>query len=952
MFTWMPIHEETARRLLDFKDKQEELVAIQRDMAATGIGSLKYTDIDERGNEMPLTVMDPWTFFAGFNRGITNANRIAGWALLKKRWSLASPVPADFEGLPVANNQRAWSFPYAHWLPYKMRATPDAWASDRVKHRDPQHLPTLWAFFEQLMNAELDVGLMDRCLHLWGLRLPSLTMGLFWFQPTRFFPCEGKSQQKAARMGVTLSTEDADGYVKWCADLRAKGVTDIPVFSRDAHYEAQGSDALSSYPLSQASFEELAQLFAEDCPDFVSFAQPGERFAADELRLKHRMLERFAREKPQLEQLIQSGQGLEALKVLQRNLTGNMVSPYAWKNTFGDTDERAAATLEAYWKVATEDEPDWAAFFHACHEAKTTAPNWDALGQVLWALDPQRFFPIKISVLRELADYCGQALPGGRPAADTLPAVLKFGEAFRAKLAPWQPRDMTDVQSWMWHVNGLGEFEDEEGENQEPPESASVLREEPPAVIAPSSSKPRLWLIAPGERGRYWEDWQAREEISIGWDHLGDLSAYATGKDIIKELQAQSESEVNQAFNGWAIWSFYNDIKPGDYVVAKRGRTTLLGYGIVTGGYRYDETRVEHTHLHSVQWKEVREVDISALGMLPMKTLTDIQPGWMTHRALQEHYGVQLPGWRVLESLSPTIPAAKVKHYTLRDAMDGLFMAEDEVTRLIDTLQRKKNLILQGPPGVGKTFIARRLAYLAMQEHAPERVAMVQFHPSYAYEDFIQGLRPTKQGGFELREGLFLKFCRRAQVDPARDYVFIIDEINRGNLGKIFGELMLLIERDKRGSAHAIPLAAAEDEDDTFFVPENVHIIGLMNTADRSLALVDYALRRRFAFATLRPGFDRPAFTEHLEGLGAKSSLALRIVQRLGALNEAIRDNPHLGADFVIGHSFFTPMAGCTLDDAWFEDIIQHEVAPLLAEYWLDDPGQEKVKALVADLLA
>jgi hypothetical protein len=182
--------------------------------------------------------------------------------------------------------------------------------------------------------------------------------------------------------------------------------------------------------------------------------------------------------------------------------------------------------------------------------------------------------------------------------------------------------------------------------------------------------------------------------------------------------------------------------------------------------------------------------------------------------------------------------------FTKADALKDLFMTEAELEVILARLMRKKAIILQGPPGVGKTFIAHRLAFALMGERDEHRVGMVQFHPSYGYEDFVQGYRPTR-AGLERRDGVFCEFARLARNDPGRKWFFIIDEINRGNLAKIFGELLMLLEADKRGPEHAIPLTYSE-KGETFDFPANIHLIGTMNTADRSLAMVDYALRRRF----------------------------------------------------------------------------------------------------------
>jgi len=276
--------------------------------------------------------------------------------------------------------------------------------------------------------------------------------------------------------------------------------------------------------------------------------------------------------------------------------------------------------------------------------------------------------------------------------------------------------------------------------------------------------------------------------------------------------------------------------------------------------------------------------------------------------------------------------------YTIEDATNDVFLSQSEFTNVVDNLKRKKNIILQGPPGVGKTYIAKRLAYLLMGKKDDSRVQMVQFHQSYSYEDFVQGWRPTEKGGFALRNGVFFSFCSTANKSDQK-HVFIIDEINRGNLSKIFGELMMLIESDKRGPEFSIPLTYAQEGEKEFHVPENVYVMGLMNTADRSLAMVDYALRRRFAFMTLEPQFESESFRTHLEGVGVNSKLISRIVSRLSNLNEEIAsDTKNLGPGYVIGHSFFCPTSkGQVLDDGWYKEIVLNEVKPLLEEYWFDD---------------
>ena len=217
-----------------------------------------------------------------------------------------------------------------------------------------------------------------------------------------------------------------------------------------------------------------------------------------------------------------------------------------------------------------------------------------------------------------------------------------------------------------------------------------------------------------------------------------------------------------------------------------------------------------------------------------------------------------------------------------------------------------------------------------------QRVTMVQFHQSYSYEDFIMGYRPTQEG-FALKKGIFYNFCKEAEKDSDNDYFFIIDEINRGNLSKIFGELFMLIENDKRGPRNRIPLLYS---DELFYIPENVHIIGTMNTADRSLAILDYALRRRFAFFDLKPGFDSDGFRSYQNNLDSR--LFDSLIRRVKDLNEEISKDESLGDGFCIGHSYFCNLTPEKVNEEKLSEIIEYELIPLLKEYWFDEPDKVK----------
>jgi 5-methylcytosine-specific restriction enzyme B len=291
---------------------------------------------------------------------------------------------------------------------------------------------------------------------------------------------------------------------------------------------------------------------------------------------------------------------------------------------------------------------------------------------------------------------------------------------------------------------------------------------------------------------------------------------------------------------------------------------------------------------------------------------------------------------------------SKIRAYDYKQDPDKPFLSTTQFEKITRLLKRKKNIILQGPPGTGKTFLAKKLAYHIVGRIDDTIIEMVQFHQSYCYEDFIQGLRPSKKGGFILKNGVFYNFCQKAHAHPKRKFFFIIDEINRGNLSKIFGELLMLIEPDKRDKKHSLKLTYSDDDLDFFFVPENVHIIGTMNTADRSLAIVDYALRRRFSFINLVPVFDHN-FKSLLKELGVSGNLISHICYRVQNLNHEISKDANLGAGFQIGHSYFCSYEPGQNEIQWYTDVIDHEIKPMLEEIWFDD--QQRVDKLVNDLL-
>lgn len=279
---------------------------------------------------------------------------------------------------------------------------------------------------------------------------------------------------------------------------------------------------------------------------------------------------------------------------------------------------------------------------------------------------------------------------------------------------------------------------------------------------------------------------------------------------------------------------------------------------------------------------------------------------------------------------NPITAEASIDAYTKSDFLDEVYMSEKRYENLVAVLRNKKNIILQGAPGVGKTFAARRLAWSMMEEKDDSRIEFVQFHQNYSYEDFVMGYKPVEDS-FELKYGIFYRFCQKAANQPDKEFFFIIDEINRGNMSKIFGELLMLIERDYRGIKATLAYNGLP-----FSVPKNLYIIGMMNTADRSLAMIDYALRRRFSFFEIEPGFDSEGFIHYQNGLNNETLNEL--VSKVKELNREIAADKSLGKGFCIGHSYFCGKDVCT--DEWLYSIVDYDILPMLSEYWFDDTSK------------
>ncbi|NLJ70859.1 MAG: AAA domain-containing protein [Clostridiaceae bacterium] len=431
-----------------------------------------------------------------------------------------------------------------------------------------------------------------------------------------------------------------------------------------------------------------------------------------------------------------------------------------------------------------------------------------------------------------------------------------------------------------------------------------------------------FWSYSPGTNIETWNEYYEKGIMALNWDELGDFSLYKNKKaiqDKLKQLYGEQSSYSNIAL---VIYQFVNEIKIGDVIFAKKGDSTVLGRGIVTSEYEFDDaSEFGRANIRQVDWTHKGEWTFSE--KFAAKTLTDITDYTKYVNELNNLFIEKLDDDAI-------VPEIVYPEYDKTAFLDEVYLSEEQYDLLVNLLNHKQNIILQGAPGTGKTFAAKRLAYSIMGIKDSSRVMMIQFHQSYSYEDFIMGYRPTKDG-FELKEGPFYSFCKKAELDLENNYYFIIDEINRGNLSKIFGELFMLIENDKRGSSLKLLYS-----DEQFSIPDNVYLIGLMNTADRSLAMLDYALRRRFAFYEFEPAFNSIGFNNYKKA--KNNSKFNQLIDVVKLLNNEIAEDETLGSGFRIGHSYF-----CTekeITDSWLLSVVDYEIVPLISEYWFDEPDK------------
>ena len=833
MFSWIPIHQETIQRVLAYREDQKELLTVLQEMKQQGLTIISLHDKDKKnGNKIPLAEIDPLTFLASFNRGVTEKNRRNNWAFLKKRWDLHTKVPDDFTGLPIFNNMSSWLFPYSY-------------------ERESDHVNCLWEIASQTVSGTIDnvkEKLFDRCLTLKNIGIGALTIGMFWINPEKHLPADSKTIAYGKSKGIETDPTDYQSYRKWIKKMTEGQEMSYPTVSHEAHLFA-----IQGPPIDPNVAAHQYWLYA-----------PGKNA---------KFWEEFYE---------------KGIMAIGGDFLGDL-KPYASQEeildkTNKDYGDGGSHTNDAlcYWEFS--------------HEMK--------LGDIVFSKKGRKSL---IGVGQVASDYSFDA---SRNEYKHIRKVTWFAKGAwdRPEGTKFTVKALTDITPYPEVVEALSAQVD----------LNKLLKDGPVSV--------NYWWL--NTNPKIWD---------ITTKPIGTREVYTSH---------------NENGNKRRIYQYFTEVKAGDliwgYVSSPVKQIVALckvtkGLGKSKDDSECFEFEKIREFKDSVSLKELQ----STTGLSNAEPLKNNQGSLF--KLTQDEFDIIT---NILDERN--VPVPPVTPYTKEEALAGLFMSETCFDNTIELLKYKKNIVLQGPPGVGKTFVAQRLANSLLQAVDKTRVQTIQFHQSYAYEDFIQGIRPNDQGRFEITDGIFYRFCAKARLDPGKKYCFVIDEINRGNLSKVFGEVMMLIEADKRGEE--ILLANSRNADETFTIPDNVYLIGTMNTADRSLAMVDYALRRRFCFIELEPAFSSPEgidkFRTYLVGKGTDKVLVDMIVKKLSSINAIItKDTKNLGSGYCLGHSYFCTANG-KYDRHWFERIIRFELKPLLQEYWFDAPEdvEKHVEALLGDL--